>query len=40
VLALVFWVTAAVMGLAVVIGLAVPSRRGAEALVPAMAQRT
>ncbi len=32
---LVFWITAAVMGLAVVVGLAVPSRHGAEALVPA-----
>lgn len=34
---LVFWITAAVMAFAVVVGLAVPSRRGAEALVPAAA---
>jgi EmrB/QacA subfamily drug resistance transporter len=32
---LVFWVTSGVMALAVLVGLAVPSRRGAEALVPA-----
>jgi MFS family permease len=36
----VFWITAAVMAFAVVVGLAVPSRRGAEALVPAAAHRT